>query len=125
MTKIFPNEIKQFYAKLSSGDESAKDMLKLKQVALFKDGEIIRKLTAKDDDNVWRTNLSFNKKDKEGDYSVRWSFNFDGEDIGDYIEYITFQKSVKLDINVKDITDIDYDDTLPQDVKDLIIKEEN
>ena len=124
--KVYPNQIRQFYANLANEDKTAQDLLKLRSVTLRKHGQVYKQLNAKFGDGTWETNVIFDKKDEEGDYELHWDFTFDGDPVEPRVDYLTLHK--KIDIITRSTeskskgipTDLDMDDTLPQDVKDML-----
>ena len=127
MTKIFHNQIRQMYAKLAMEDGSAEDLVKLKSVELHSQGKLYKVLNASFAGGSWTTPVLFTKKERPGDYEVHWNFSFNGEPLDPQIEYITLQNLPSIHtgakIEVEDVAgkDIEEDNTLPQEVKDLLV----
>ena len=126
MTKIFPNQIKQMYAKLAMEDGSAEDLVKLKSVELHSQGKVQKVLNAEYADGVWTTGLLFRNEDRPGDYQVHWNFSFNGTPLDPQIEHLTLQAKPTIHTGSKtEVTDVankelEEDQTLPEDVKELM-----
>jgi len=127
--KVFPGQIRSFYARLAAEDIDAVDQFKLKSVQLVKQGKPVKVLKAKFGDGTYTTSYIFDKKDEPGDYEVHWNFVFNGDRLEPQIDYITLQRKPNVEFGsqvteekvIREAPSLNEDDTIPQDVKDLMI----
>lgn len=122
MIKVYTNQPLTLKAKLD--DPEPADLVELKSLDIINDdGDMVKSINAEKDDDEWFTTFVFPKTAEPGKYEARWTFSFNGEPFYkvDYLD-VTNKIEINTDIipDVKEVIETTSDDTLPQDVKDMM-----